>query len=171
MMILMFHLIVFMNFFILLMSHPFVITLSMIIQTFLFSLLIGISNFSFWLTYLMFLIFIGGLLILFIYISSLTPNKIFYFNKIKMLILFNSIIALFFFSKINMHFLNMEMLNFDNLNNFLFFKNFENSIYLTNLFNNNELYLSLILMFFLLFTLIISIKISNFFSGPMRIKF
>nr|YP_010586313.1 NADH dehydrogenase subunit 6 [Lepidostoma fui]UZZ44088.1 NADH dehydrogenase subunit 6 [Lepidostoma fui] len=171
MMMLTFHLIIFMNFFILFLSHPFIITLMMIIQTFLMSLMIGMMNLSFWLTYLMFLIFIGGLLILFIYISSLTPNKIFYFNKLKMFSFLSLMIMIFLIFNLNFNFLNLEMQNFSNLNNFIFYKNFENSIYLSNLFNNNELWLTLILMLFLLFTLITSIKISNFFSGPMRIKF
>nr|YP_010585923.1 NADH dehydrogenase subunit 6 [Lepidostoma longipilosum]UZZ43646.1 NADH dehydrogenase subunit 6 [Lepidostoma longipilosum] len=171
MMLLMFHLIIFMNFFILFLSHPFIITLMMIIQTFLMSLMIGLMNFSFWLTYLMFLIFVGGLLILFIYISSLTPNKIFYFNKIKMFIFIFVNIMILIFSNLKFNFLNLEMMNLSNMNNFIFYKNFENTIHLTNLFNNNELWLTLILMLFLLFTLITSIKISNFFSGPMRIKF
>nr|YP_009667299.1 NADH dehydrogenase subunit 6 [Phryganopsyche latipennis]APQ47900.1 NADH dehydrogenase subunit 6 [Phryganopsyche latipennis] len=165
---LIFHLIIFMNFSILFFSHPFIITLMMIIQTLFMSLIIGMMNFSFWLTYLMFLIFIGGLLILFIYISSLTPNKILHFNKIKVFIFFIFLSKIFLIFNLHFNFLNLEMLNF---NNFNYFFNAENSLYLTNLFNNNELWLTLILMKFLLFTLITSIKISNFFGGPMRIKF
>nr|UJG45238.1 NADH dehydrogenase subunit 6 [Lepidostoma hirtum] len=168
---LIFYMIIFLNFFILFLTHPFIITISMIFLTFMMSMIIGMMNFSFWLTYLMFLIFISGLLILFIYISSLTPNKIFYFNKIKMIMFFTLILMIFTLLKININFLNLEMQNFYTLNNFFFYKNLENSLFFTNLFNNNELYLTLIMMFFLLFTLIVTIKISNFLSGPMRIKF
>nr|QLY89746.1 NADH dehydrogenase subunit 6 [Notidobia ciliaris] len=55
--------------------------LMMVIMIILISLTIcfmmGMMNSSFWFSYIMFLIFIGGLLILFIYISSLTSNKLY----------------------------------------------------------------------------------------------
>nr|UOU85003.1 NADH dehydrogenase subunit 6 [Lepidostoma basale]UOU85055.1 NADH dehydrogenase subunit 6 [Lepidostoma basale] len=165
-----FYLIITMNFLILSLSHPLIITIAMLFQTLMMSLMIGLMSFSFWLTYLMFLIFIGGLLILFIYVSSLTPNKLFFWNKSNIISIFcSTLFLIIIFMKMSIFFNNMEMINWDNFNNFFF--NNENSFYISNLFNDNEMFLTLILMFYLILTLIVTTNISNSFKGPLRESF
>ena len=49
--------------------------LILLIQTFIVSLFRGGLLFTFWFSYILILIFLGAILILFIYISSLAPNQ------------------------------------------------------------------------------------------------
>nr|YP_010586638.1 NADH dehydrogenase subunit 6 [Uenoa lobata]UZZ44452.1 NADH dehydrogenase subunit 6 [Uenoa lobata] len=150
-------------------THPLVITIIMILQTYLMSFIMGMMSNSFWMIYIMFLCFIGGLLILFIYISSLTPNKIFYINQFSSMIMFLMInfITLNILMKIYPKFINLEMTMFNKFN-FLMI-NTENSIFLWNFLNYNEIKLSMLMIIYLLITMIIVIKIVNLNLGPMRI--
>jgi NADH-ubiquinone oxidoreductase chain 6 len=56
-------------------SHPLAIGLTLIIQTALVAAAAGIIARTFWFSYLLVLIFLGGILILFIYVSALAPNE------------------------------------------------------------------------------------------------
>lgn len=56
-------------------NHPLSIGIILILQTFLFSFFAGIIMPSFWYSYILILIFLGGLLILFIYVSSIASNE------------------------------------------------------------------------------------------------
>merc|ERR1712221_33590 len=58
-------------------SHPLAIGLALLSQTILICLITGLSSSSFWFSYILFLIFLGGMLVLFIYVTSLASNEIF----------------------------------------------------------------------------------------------
>nr|YP_010708606.1 NADH dehydrogenase subunit 6 [Silvatares holzenthali]WCR50266.1 NADH dehydrogenase subunit 6 [Silvatares holzenthali] len=150
-------------------SHPLLITMILIMQILFISLLLGMLSYSFWMTYLTILAFIGGLLILFIYMASLTPNKI---NLINLKLTFKLMLItmiIFFFIYLNLLFFNLEMSNLNN--SFQFFMNIENNIYFMNFYNMNEKFLTILLMNYLMFTLLVTSKIATFSQGPMRIKF
>nr|QLY89899.1 NADH dehydrogenase subunit 6 [Ironoquia dubia] len=146
-------------------THPMIITIFIITQTCLLILITGIMGYTFWMSYIMFLTFIGGLLVLFIYISSLTPNKIFILNYNKIIMIFLLIISVMFLMKIYPILLNLEMTPLSNPMKFI---NNENTIYLTNFYNKNEMFTTLILMNYLLLALIISTKITLLNNGPIR---
>nr|QLY90133.1 NADH dehydrogenase subunit 6 [Trichostegia minor] len=148
--------------------HPLMITIVMIIQTTLMALMLGSMTTSFWMSYMMFLTFIGGMLVLFIYISSLTSNKMnsLTWNNLIMMIIF----TILFFCFFSIYFLyeNLEMTEF--ISKYFYF-NTENNLFLSNFYNKNEMYLTMLLMMYLMLALIIVTKISNLSYGPMRIKF
>nr|UOU85068.1 NADH dehydrogenase subunit 6 [Micropterna sequax] len=154
------------SFWLLNLKHPLIITIFIIIQTCILILITGILSYSFWMSYIMFLTFIGGLLVLFIYISSLTPNKIFYLNYKKILLIFFIFLLILFFIQIQPTLMNLEMTPLSYLNKFI---NTENNIHLSNFYNKNEMWLTLILMNYLLLALVISTKIILLNEGPMRI--
>lgn len=58
-------------------SHPLLLVLTLIIQTIPIIITIVYNLENRWLRYILFLIFLGGLLIIFIYLSALVPNEIF----------------------------------------------------------------------------------------------
>nr|APU89528.1 NADH dehydrogenase subunit 6 [Porcellio dilatatus dilatatus] len=57
-----------------LMSSPQVIVVFLVIQAFMISLLSGFLN-NIWYSYILFLVFLGGMLVVFIYISSLASSE------------------------------------------------------------------------------------------------
>merc|ERR1739838_23170 len=57
--------------------HPLAIGLALLFQTILICCTTGLSNLSFWFSYILFLIFLGGILVLFIYVTSLASNEMF----------------------------------------------------------------------------------------------
>nr|QLY90198.1 NADH dehydrogenase subunit 6 [Halesus radiatus] len=154
------------SFWLLNLNHPLIITIFIIFQTCILILITGIMSYSFWMSYLMFLTFIGGLLVLFIYISSLTPNKIFYLNYKKILSIFLILFLFIMFTQIQPTLMNLEMTPLSFSNKFI---NTENNLYLSNFYNKNELWMTLILMNYLLLALVISTKIILLTEGPMRI--
>lgn len=129
--------------------------------------------FSFWFSYILFLVFLGGVLVLFIYITSLASNEIFSLSiKIILnfiILIFINILLIFFIDKtlfINF-IINREITIFNDIN--IFIK--ENIINLNKLYNYPSNLITLLLINYLFFTLVIVVKITNFFSGPLRTIF
>nr|YP_010287530.1 NADH dehydrogenase subunit 6 [Dusungwua basinigra]UKT61861.1 NADH dehydrogenase subunit 6 [Dusungwua basinigra] len=153
-------------------NHPLSMGLMILIQTLLTCIITGMLISTYWFSYILFLTFLGGLLVLFIYVSSIASNEMFYisFNlKILSFLLFFSIFMISFMYMNNLLWLNfsknLEMLNF--YNNFLFFNN-ENKINLSKLYNSQTFMMMMMMMIYLFITLIAVVKITNIFYGPLR---
>nr|QNE85567.1 NADH dehydrogenase subunit 6 [Botanophila fugax] len=160
------------NFIFMNMKHPLAMGLTLLIQTTLVCLTSGLMTKSFWFSYILFLVFIGGMLVLFIYVTSLASNEMFSFS-IKLLFISLSIfmlmmITLFFMDKnILLQYSNMEIQSISNMNSYLM----ENSLSLNKLYNYPTNLLTIMLMNYLLITLIAVVKITNLFKGPLRPMF
>nr|AQT38671.1 NADH dehydrogenase subunit 6 [Megathymus beulahae beulahae] len=154
-------------------KHPLSMGLMILIQTLLICLISGMITHSYWFSYILFLTFLGGLLVLFIYVSSIACNEYFKFktiNKFFILIFFLSVFIMIFMNTNNMKFLNFynnyyELNNFFNL--FIFFNN-ENNINLNKLYNNQNYMMMFMLIIYLFITLVAVVKIINIFYGPLR---
>nr|ALO77058.1 NADH deshydrogenase subunit 6 [Brentidae sp. GENSP01] len=149
-------------------NHPLSLGSILLIQTVIISLVSGMMSLNFWFSYILFLIMIGGMLILFIYMTNVASNEKFHFSS-KMFNLFSiSIILIMMLSfsdkfKMNLFINNMDLKSATN------FMNFEFSL---NKFSNFPMNLILILMIiYLLITLIVIVKIMNLKSGPLRQNF
>nr|YP_010032845.1 NADH dehydrogenase subunit 6 [Parastratiosphecomyia szechuanensis]QOW38330.1 NADH dehydrogenase subunit 6 [Parastratiosphecomyia szechuanensis] len=152
------------------MNHPLAMGLMLLIQSFLICLITGLMFNSFWYSYILFLVFLGGLLILFIYITSLASNEMFSFSmKIltSMVVLF-SIIVLFLLITDNM--LIYSIFKNDMMNLMTSNMNYSstNKMSLINLYNFPINLITIMLMNYLLLTLIAVVKITNSFYGPLR---
>nr|WRM53948.1 NADH dehydrogenase subunit 6 [Flavicorniculum planiforceps] len=154
------------------MKHPLAMGLTLLIQTTLMCMSTGLLTKSFWFSYIMFLIFMGGLLVLFIYVTSLASNEMFSFSIKLMLTLMMTFILLtllmFFMNK--MWFLqnnNNEMQLMNKFNYYIM----ENSLSLNKLYNYPINIMTIMLMNYLLITLIAVVKITNLFKGPLRPMF
>nr|YP_005089284.1 NADH dehydrogenase subunit 6 [Libythea celtis]YP_010879512.1 NADH dehydrogenase subunit 6 [Libythea lepita]ADP01761.1 NADH dehydrogenase subunit 6 [Libythea celtis]WHE44876.1 NADH dehydrogenase subunit 6 [Libythea lepita] len=153
-------------------SHPLSMGFLILIQTLLICLMTGMLINTYWFSYILFLTFLGGLLVLFIYVSSIASNELFKFsfnNKMFFFIMmfFSIIMSLFFMNNLtwmNLIF-NDEMLNSFNL--FLFFNN-ENNMNLTKLYNDQTYFLMMMMVIYLFITLVAVVKITNIFFGPIR---
>nr|YP_010722438.1 NADH dehydrogenase subunit 6 [Zerynthia polyxena]WDV10617.1 NADH dehydrogenase subunit 6 [Zerynthia polyxena] len=154
------------------MKHPLSMGLLILMQTLLICMLSGMLSYSYWFSYILFLVFLGGLLVLFIYVSSVAANELFSFNLFNKLSLISMMIFSFLISTIYMY--NMNWLNFsfncemDNMFNLFIFFNNENKINLTKLYNNHTYMMMMMLIIYLFITLLAVVKITNIFFGPLR---
>nr|UJG45186.1 NADH dehydrogenase subunit 6 [Scathophaga inquinata] len=160
------------NFIFMNMKHPLAMGLTLLIQTTLVCLTSGLMTKSFWFSYILFLVFLGGMLVLFIYVTSLASNEMFSFSIkllfISLIIFTTMMITLFFIDKNNLlNYSNMEIQSISNMNSYLM----ENSLSLNKLYNYPTNLLTILLMNYLLITLIAVVKITNLFKGPLRPMF
>nr|QLX47606.1 NADH dehydrogenase subunit 6 [Eutomostethus vegetus] len=154
------------------MKTPLSMGLLLFFKTLLITLISGLMSFNFWYSYILFLIMVGGMLILFIYVTSLTSNQKFMFSlKKNNMMLFTNLffmmmLIIFFMSKFKHSYLsiNLEMLNFMNLED----QNFFLKMSLNKLYNKSTSWIMIILMNYLLLTLFITVKITSINMGPLR---
>nr|YP_004222199.1 NADH dehydrogenase subunit 6 [Apochrysa matsumurae]BAJ61144.1 NADH dehydrogenase subunit 6 [Apochrysa matsumurae] len=149
------------------MKHPLAMGLNLFIQTILISMLCGFMTYSYWFSYVLFLIMLGGMLILFLYVTSLASNELFTFNFFSFLsfsFLFLFMIFLSIFNDQLMWFINNnEMLNFN-----LISLNYNNELNLIKLYNNPTMNITLMMIIYLFLTLVIVVKMTNINYGPLR---
>nr|YP_010400227.1 NADH dehydrogenase subunit 6 [Mesembrina meridiana]UQS75926.1 NADH dehydrogenase subunit 6 [Mesembrina meridiana] len=154
------------------MKHPLAMGLILLIQTTLVCLMSGLMTKSFWFSYILFLVFLGGMLVLFIYVTSLASNEMFSFSikllLISMMIFMVMMITLFMIDKnILMQYSNLENQLISNMYSYTT----ENSLSLNKLYNYPTNLLTILLMNYLLITLIAVVKITNLHKGPLRPMF
>nr|YP_009270269.1 NADH dehydrogenase subunit 6 [Anopheles albitarsis G Krzywinski et al., 2011]YP_009270282.1 NADH dehydrogenase subunit 6 [Anopheles janconnae]YP_009270295.1 NADH dehydrogenase subunit 6 [Anopheles albitarsis F Brochero et al., 2007]YP_009487547.1 NADH dehydrogenase subunit 6 [Anopheles marajoara]AWB98040.1 NADH dehydrogenase subunit 6 [Anopheles deaneorum]AWB98859.1 NADH dehydrogenase subunit 6 [Anopheles albitarsis]AWB98976.1 NADH dehydrogenase subunit 6 [Anopheles aff. albitarsis H PGF-2 len=159
-----------MSFIFMQMKHPLSMGLMLLIQTFLTCLITSIYVKTFWFSYVLFLIFLGGMLILFIYVTSLSSNEMFSMSfslTMISLIIFSIFSILFFFidkSLIEQFITNMEMEKLSNMNNLIN----ENILSLNKMYNFPTNLITLLLINYLFLTLLVTVKITKKFYGPLR---
>nr|UPX88418.1 NADH dehydrogenase subunit 6 [Taeniopteryx nebulosa] len=154
------------------MNHPLAMGMMLLLQTLMICLLTGLTTQSFWFSYILFLVFLGGLLVLFIYVTSLASNEMFSFST-KIIIFAGvpflglSFISLFMDPSIwTTNLMNSEMLNMSSMLSY----SEESLSTLMKLYNQPTGYITLMLVLYLFLTLIAVVKITNIFSGPLRQK-
>nr|YP_010526957.1 NADH dehydrogenase subunit 6 [Marumba gaschkewitschii]QVT10996.1 NADH dehydrogenase subunit 6 [Marumba gaschkewitschii]UXR12294.1 NADH dehydrogenase subunit 6 [Marumba gaschkewitschii] len=155
-------------------NHPLSMGLMILIQTMLTCMLSGMLIKTYWFSYILFLTFLGGLLVLFIYMSSIASNEMFSMsNNMKFIFLLLIFLLLFtqlFFMK-NLNWMNLNNnLEMNDFINIKFFNN-ENNINLNKLYNSYSSKLMLLLIIYLFITLIAIVKITNIFYGPLRMYY
>nr|YP_004021888.1 NADH dehydrogenase subunit 6 [Exorista sorbillans]ADO85319.1 NADH dehydrogenase subunit 6 [Exorista sorbillans] len=152
------------------MIHPLAMGLTLLIQTIFVCMLTGLIAKSFWYSYILFLIFLGGMLVLFIYVTSLASNEM--FNLSIKLTLFSSFIFIFMLilsfiidkTSFSLFLMNNDMQSIINMNSYFM----ENSLSLNKLYNFPTNFITILLMNYLLITLIVIVKITKLFKGPIR---
>lgn len=133
----------------------------------------GILTKTFWFSYVLFLIFLGGILVLFIYVTSLASNEIFNFSiKLLLFRIINFIIIYLLIYCIDKNLLisylnNHETDYLNRIKNLLI----ENSLILNKLYRFPINLITIILIIYLFLTLIAVVKITNIFEGPLRPRF
>nr|YP_009250308.1 NADH dehydrogenase subunit 6 [Panchlora nivea]AMW91063.1 NADH dehydrogenase subunit 6 [Panchlora nivea] len=144
------------------MNHPLAMGLILLIQTTLISLISGMMSQSFWFSYVLFLIFLGGMLVLFIYVTSLASNEMFSLSTKLMILTLMMLPPLAFLMKtMYTNFQNQETINFYIMNN-------STNISLIKLYNFPTNIITIMLALYLFLTLIVVVKITNIFEGPLR---
>nr|AMM04651.1 NADH dehydrogenase subunit 6 [Folsomia candida] len=139
-------------------SHPVMMMVLIISQTMILCITVWFFMKTSWFSYILFLIFLGGLMVLFIYITSLASNELI---SLKMITLPNSIfipMILVFFMIMNVDFQEFK----ESGTSFLMTKTFN------FLYSWNNCILLTTSMLYLFLTLVIVVKISNKFEAPLK---
>nr|QZJ45830.1 NADH dehydrogenase subunit 6 [Holotrichia parallela] len=148
----------------LLLKHPMSLGLTLLIQTIVTTLTMGYFNLNFWYSYILFLVMIGGMLVLFIYMTSVASNEKFTFSiKITLMIILMFLIMLFFMMMMDPFFPNINNLNTESYSN-----NMNYTMSLNKFFNTPMSLVMFMMIIYLLMTLIAVVKITNIKSGPLR---
>nr|WGO57792.1 NADH dehydrogenase subunit 6 [Jacobsonina sp.] len=145
------------------MNHPLAMGLILLIQTVMISLITGMLSQTFWFSYILFLIFLGGMLILFIYVTSLASNEMFFLSTKIIISMIPTMIIIFLTLLLikSPVMQNQEMTLFMSMNNSII-----NS--LVKLYNQPTGIITILLASYLFLTLIAVVKITNIFKGPLR---
>nr|ASL05703.1 NADH dehydrogenase subunit 6 [Xylotrechus magnicollis] len=156
----------FLPFMFLFINHPLTFGLILLIQTTLVAMMSGTMNLNFWYSYILFLVMVGGMLILFMYMTSVASNETFKFsNKMVppfLIMLFTSI----FIMVIDPLIIQTKKSNYELTNMFL-----KNSMSLSKYMNFPNSTLMIIIISYLLLSLIMVVKITKIQYGPLRQKF
>nr|UYB77585.1 NADH dehydrogenase subunit 6 [Philonthus lomatus] len=147
-------------------SHPLSMGMTLLSQTILIALITGMMNINFWFSYILFLIMVGGMLVLFIYMTSIASNEKFMFSNylsILFIIMLMSSVMIYLLFDNNL----LSLMNFSSsMNNSYMF-----TLNLSKFFNYPSNIILFLMIIYLFFTLIAVVKITNINFGPLRQKF
>nr|YP_010238869.1 NADH dehydrogenase subunit 6 [Anoplophora horsfieldi]QTE20918.1 NADH dehydrogenase subunit 6 [Anoplophora horsfieldi]QTV20884.1 NADH dehydrogenase subunit 6 [Anoplophora horsfieldi] len=147
-------------------NHPLSFGMIILIQTILIALMTGLMNYNFWFSYIIFLIMIGGMLILFIYMTSIASNEKFKFSYKLFITISMMLIILLTLFILDSYLFNFNLMN--DLTNQNMIQNFKLSMNKFLMWPINTIFFLIII--YLLITLIMIVKITDIKSGPLRQK-
>nr|WNL54326.1 NADH dehydrogenase subunit 6 [Amitermes foreli]WNL54339.1 NADH dehydrogenase subunit 6 [Amitermes foreli] len=142
------------------MKHPMAMGLMLLIQTTMVCLISGTMYSSFWFSYILFMIMIGGMLVLFMYMTSLASNEMFSpSNKMLMATLMLLPALMYTMPTVTN---NKEMNEHNTM--------MENEILTTTTVMYNQMMgtMTTLLVLYMLLTLIVVVNIINVTKGPLR---
>ncbi|YP_002808572.1 NADH dehydrogenase subunit 6 (mitochondrion) [Scylla paramamosain] len=147
--------------------HPLSMGLTLLIQTVLISLSAGLMTYTYWFSYILFMIFLGGMLVLFIYVTSLASNESFSFSYSS---LFFSTLLIFILTPLSILWDPLMSETMTNLPLSSLVSNSSNVFIISWIYSTNLMNFTLFIILYLLLTLIVVVKISNLFKGPLRLS-
>nr|WCQ78439.1 NADH dehydrogenase subunit 6 [Agriotes sp. GTI-28] len=148
-------------------SHPLSMGFTLLIQAILIAMITGMMSHNFWFSYILFMIMIGGMLVLFIYMTSVASNeKFLYSNKLSMLML-TMMMTIIITMMIDPF---MNFLISTNTDMEMFKMNSMFSLSLSKYINLPSNWIMISMIIYLLITLIAVVKITNITYGPLRQK-
>nr|URH16929.1 NADH dehydrogenase subunit 6 [Microcerotermes papuanus] len=142
------------------MKHPLAMGLMLLIQTTMVCLISGTMYKSFWFSYILFMIMIGGMLVLFMYMTSLASNEMFSPSNKMLVATIMTLPALLYTMPTVTN--NKEMCPHDTMT--------ENEILTTTTVMYNQMMgiMTTLLVLYMLLTLIVVVNIINVNKGPLR---
>nr|YP_010926816.1 NADH dehydrogenase subunit 6 [Procletes levicarina]WKF54323.1 NADH dehydrogenase subunit 6 [Procletes levicarina] len=151
------------------MLHPLAMGLTLLTQTILICLSSGLLSKHMWFSYILFLIFLGAMLVLFIYVASLASNESFSLSIPTMSLILLSMTTLPLFMVMDPF---LPSLKQTIESSFLSSIQLMNSVQynLSMIYNPCSMNLTLFIILYLLLTLIVVVKITSTFFGPLRLS-
>lgn len=148
-------------------AHPLSIGLTLLIQTIFISLTAGLSTYSYWFSYILFIIFLGGMLVLFIYVTSLASNESFFFSWSAITF---SLVFLLILTSLTLFWDPLTVTTMTQLPLPSFTFRTSNVFIIRWIYSSNVIRFTLYIILYLLLTLIVVVKITNLFKGPLRLS-
>nr|ARH54569.1 NADH dehydrogenase subunit 6 [Oxyomus sylvestris] len=146
-------------------KHPLSMGMTLLTQTIMVSLSIGFFSFNYWFSYILFLVMIGGMLVLFIYMTSVASNEMFKYSNNLMISMIMMILLMLMIYLMMDNYL-IYMTNIIESKNYNFNMNFNLSMNKYLNFPSN--FIMYMLIIYLLITLIAVVKIVDIKQGPLR---
>nr|ARH53919.1 NADH dehydrogenase subunit 6 [Limonius minutus] len=149
-------------------SHPLSMGFTLLIQVMLIATITGMMSHNFWFSYILFMVMVGGMLVLFIYMTSVASNEKFLFST-KLMIMIMVMITF-----------TLSVLILDSFMSYLISTNVDMNLMpkmvvfkmtLSKYFNFPLNWIMIMMIIYLLVTLIAVVKITNIMYGPLRQKF
>jgi len=134
-----------------LIKTPLIITLIIILIRIILALIFRLSISS-WYAFLIFLIYVRGMLVIFAYFTATTPNQSKLHIKSTIYILILSLITLSFISS---YWVSEPLINLQKYQ-------------ITNIFSAQNIYILIIITLILLFTIVVIVKLTTRSKGPIR---
>nr|UHJ18875.1 NADH dehydrogenase subunit 6 [Psyttalia incisi] len=147
--------------------HPLLMVLMLVFFTIIMCIKINYLFNNFWYSYILFLVMIGGLIILFMYFTSLINNQLFYFKKKKIMYMILKFLNLFVMYMMFMFMKSLIYMDFEliNLNNYLKFTELD---MFKNMFMDYTFDLMIYMMLYLFLVMICSVMICTKVMIPLR---
>nr|BAJ24462.1 NADH dehydrogenase subunit 6 [Pulchriphyllium giganteum] len=145
----------------LMMKHPLSMSMTIITQTMIVSMITSMMWMSSWYSFILVLTYIGGMMIMFIYMTSLVPNMMFSMPKkmtMSMIIMLTIMMTYMINKKYQM--LNLDMIQPN-----------EQTIILTKMYTKPTNITTIMMALYLLFTMITVKNMTELKMGPLRMKF
>lgn len=149
-------------------QNPLSIGLTLLIQTLVISLAAGRFSFSYWFSYILFIIFIGGILVLFIYVASLAANEYFIFSISRFVLGLRIRILLFLILFIRDP---LVISSYSSLPISSFIELSSSQKIIRWIYRIPLIRLTLFVIIYLLLALIVVVKIVNLYKGPLRLLY
>nr|AQP28011.1 NADH dehydrogenase subunit 6 [Odontotermes sp. D TB-2017] len=142
------------------MKHPLAMGMMLLIQTMMVCLMSGTMYKSFWFSYILFMIMVGGMLVLFMYMTSLASNEMFSPSNKMITTTALTIPILMYMMPSTTN--NKEMSEYKEM--------MENEITTTTtlMYNQTMGMMTILLVMYMLLTLIVVVNIINVSKGPLR---
>nr|AXS66088.1 NADH dehydrogenase subunit 6 [Elateroidea sp. 9 KM-2017] len=147
-------------------NHPLSMGLILLIQVSIVSMITGIMALNYWFSYILFMIMVGGMLVLFIYMTSIAANEKFKISKLMMSSMAIMMISMPSTLVIDQMFSYIMISNQELILNSAKFQIYP----LIKYFNFPSNLIMLTLIIYLLISLIAVIKITDINYGPLRQK-
>nr|YP_010248188.1 NADH dehydrogenase subunit 6 [Gonodactylus smithii]QTK16229.1 NADH dehydrogenase subunit 6 [Gonodactylus smithii]UEV86999.1 NADH dehydrogenase subunit 6 [Gonodactylellus affinis] len=149
-------------------THPLAMGMMLLLQTLTICAITSLLNFHVWFSYILFLIFLGGMLVLFIYITSLASNEMFQFS-FKMISFFIIMMSLGFFLSMILDPLLLDFkMSSSDMHKYMGETYNMQAVLIGNIYSSNTMNTTLFMILYLLLTLIVVVKITYTFLGPLR---
>nr|QHZ87428.1 NADH dehydrogenase subunit 6 [Platycnemis phyllopoda] len=143
------------------MKHPMSMGITLMVQTIIICLITNNMSYNAWFSYILFLVFLGGMLVLFIYMTSVASNELFEKIAITPIIATSLVIIMIMFM--------MDPSLLSNSSDEVFKTDFsEPKNMMAMLFNYPINILTTVAVLYLFLTLIVVVKMTELYQGPLR---